>query len=713
MKKQLLSIFAALTVSSVMAQVPSPSWTISQNASFTVTSAGHRFMDAVDANVVWLAGYDGTAPGLNYNWFSRTINGGTSYNSGNIYSDTITYQLANLEGVDANTAWASAFMSASQSMGAIHKTTNGGATWVNMTAPGMYTNSAAFTNIVSFVTPNNGMTMGDPVNGEYEIWTTSNGGTTWTQVPGANIPNPTSGEFGIVDLYCKQGTSNYWFGTQKGRIYRSTDAGLTWNVSALASAPNSTVTELAFSTANNGIIYAQGTGGLEVYNTTDGGATWNLISPTPANIGRNDICGIPGTSFFASVDNQNGLISYSTNNGLTWTDWGSTGIGYVCIDFANSFTGWSGSFSDAANPSLGGIWKYNGTTFNSAFTIDQFLCKPAGNATVVPVNTSTGSASPFTFTWTSNPATAAFSNANATNPVITFTATGVYTISLAAQNPNGTSNSTQVITVLTCAAPSASFNMQATACNNVVITLTNTSVGAPNPAISITSNPATNVTITPGSGSLYTARFGTAGTYTLSLVASNAAGSNTYTQSILINNCTPTVGFTFPAAMCTLKDTVLTVNTTAGAISYTWSIAPTSGVGLFTTVGINKRITFFTPNTYTLTLRATNTSGTNSAVQVITVSENCTGIFENTNLANSIKVYPNPAHDLLNVILPADNESIRVKLTNVLGSVVYDEKISGVTKEKVTINTSNNAKGVYFLTVETKNEKATQKIIIE
>ena len=51
MKKQLLSIFAALTVGSVIAQ-PSADWSISQNAAFTNTSVGIRFLDAVDQTVI-------------------------------------------------------------------------------------------------------------------------------------------------------------------------------------------------------------------------------------------------------------------------------------------------------------------------------------------------------------------------------------------------------------------------------------------------------------------------------------------------------------------------------------------------------------------------------------------------------------------------------------------------------------------------------------
>jgi hypothetical protein len=188
MKKQLLSIFSALMVGSVMAQVPSTSLT-NQDATFpnpfSVTNPGIKFLDAVDANVVWAIGYDAAAPARNYNWYARSINGGTSFNSGNVFADTSTYQIANMEGIDANTAWVSSFMKATQGSGAIHRTTNGGATWVNMTAAGMFTNSTAFTNIVSFFTPSIGITQGDPVNGEFEIWRTTDGGNTWSMVPGA------------------------------------------------------------------------------------------------------------------------------------------------------------------------------------------------------------------------------------------------------------------------------------------------------------------------------------------------------------------------------------------------------------------------------------------------------------------------------------------------------------------------------------------------
>ena len=108
MKKQLLSIFAAVSLSSMLAQVPSASWATNQQAIFPTNASvqlpGVKIMDALDVNVVWVTGFDGAAPNRNYNWYSRTINGGVTFTGGNIYSDTNTFRIANMEGIDANTA---------------------------------------------------------------------------------------------------------------------------------------------------------------------------------------------------------------------------------------------------------------------------------------------------------------------------------------------------------------------------------------------------------------------------------------------------------------------------------------------------------------------------------------------------------------------------------------------------------------------------------
>jgi photosystem II stability/assembly factor-like uncharacterized protein len=757
MKKQFLSIFAALSITTILAQTPSSSWTISQNAAFTNTSVGIRYMDAVDANVMWVTGYDGSTPSRNYNWFSRTINGGLTYTSGVIFpssltpaiGDTTSYSISNLEALDANTAWVCAFQrSAPYSLtntggGVIYKTTNGGVSWSNIAAAGMFTNVASsFANFVSFLTPSVAIANGDPVNGEYELWRTIDGGITWTAVPGANIPNPLSAsEFAIVNLYAKFGASNLWFGTNQGRIYRTTDAGVTWNVSAVA-ASNATITEIAFSDANNGVAYAaSGTGGntFQMYNTTNGGITWSLITPLSPNVGRNDICAIPGTNFYASVGAgaTNNIISYSKNNGLTWTDWGSTGIQYLTIDFVDDQTGWAGSFSDVANPALGGIWKYNGVTFNSKFTLPVNICNPGSTVTVSPTNSSSGLA-PLTFSWSSVPTGLVFSSNTASVPVITFSANGNYSITLAVTNSVGVvSTSSQVVTFLTCGPPVAGFsipNPTTTICNNVAFNFTNTSVGAPTPNYTISTSASTGVTISPITSSpTVSIRFAAAGIYSITLLASSISGSSTITKTINIVNCTPVAGFTLPAvaAGCISTDASGAVITTAnavvtstsssvgsGPIVLTWSFTPSSTFSISVSASgpFGKQLNFLTPGIFTVSLIASNISGTSTAVTKTIQADPCdaVSIFESQNFLANLSVYPNPAHEQITVTLPSTNDSYKIKLVNLVGATVYEEKTGKNSKETITINLINRAKGIYFLTIESSNnEKAVKKIIVE
>jgi hypothetical protein len=378
MKKTLLSLASvALSMTAFGQAVPSPFWNIIQNTNFTVTSAGIRHMDAVTDSVVWASGYHGVSgqTSRNYNWVTVTNDAGTTFTVNNAYADTNTYIMANIDGISGTTAWVSSYLKASQNKGAIHQTTNSGMTWTNMTATGMYTNAAAFTNIVAFLSPSVGITMGDPngTGNEFEIWRTTDGGMNWSKVPGASIPNPSSAsEYGLVNVYTKlQGDPNHlWFGTNLGRIYHTTDGGQTWSVGSTG-APNDVV-EIAFTDAMNGLAYAYtGTGAgatFGLYQTTNGGSSWTQISPVDPNLGMNDISAIPGTSWFAScsASQTTPIISYSTDHGMTWNSWGGSMIQYLTIDFVSPTVGWAGSFTDPTITGVGGIFKYSGAPLGVA-----------------------------------------------------------------------------------------------------------------------------------------------------------------------------------------------------------------------------------------------------------------------------------------------------------------------------------------------------------
>ncbi len=375
MKKTLLTILSAVLSLSAFAQpTPSPSWATLQNTNFTVSAAGTRYLDAVDANVIWLTGYDGFAANSNYDWFSTSSNGGATFTSGNCYSDTSTYKMANIDGVNATTAWVSAYMKVSQNMGAVHQTTNTGATWTNMTPAGSFTNAASFVDFVTFVTPSVGVIVGDPVGVDFEIWRTTNGGASFTKVPGANIPNTVSAsEYGTINVYEKYGTNDIWFGTTANRVYHSNDGGLNWSVSAAITSTLGAaqfITDLAFSSVNNGLMVAYfgasaATASMTLWNTTNGGATWAQISTISPQFGFNDFAAVKGVpGMYGSCSNGATaavqFLSYSIDNGVTWTDWGSMNIGYLAMDFVDNISAWVGTFSSQVVVGTEGIYKFSG-----------------------------------------------------------------------------------------------------------------------------------------------------------------------------------------------------------------------------------------------------------------------------------------------------------------------------------------------------------------
>jgi photosystem II stability/assembly factor-like uncharacterized protein len=366
--KCFLFTYAVLLFNYAFPQISNGSWTITQNAQFPLANAGVRYMDAVDDQVIWLTGFDGTDSLRNYNWFSVTNNGGSSFTSGNIFGDTNTYRVGNIDAIDASTAWVSAFEKNTVSKGYIFQTTDGGFSWTNMTAAGMYSNSASFINFVTFLTPLTGITQGDPsylTTNKFDIWRTTDGGITWLQVPASSIPanTPFNDEYGISNLYAKYGANYAWFGTNKGRVFITANAGASWQAVTVDTA--GTIKNLAFADSLTGVAYTESSTypnqGFKVFSTFDGGLSWLQVA-VDANIGKTAVCAIPGTTKFASIgadSTHTGLISYSEDTGASWVPWQCYDAQYLAIDFVNENTGWAGSYSDANNALSNGVYKFS------------------------------------------------------------------------------------------------------------------------------------------------------------------------------------------------------------------------------------------------------------------------------------------------------------------------------------------------------------------
>lgn len=374
MKKLLLSLLLVSVNGVIYSQ-----WT-SQSTGFSAVSRGVDDIEIVNASTVWAKAYDGTAAAANVQEFTRTINGGTTWIPGIIDIGDTTLQITNISAISGTTAWAGA-VDATNGGGGVWKTTDGGVTW-NKQNPSGYLSSTSFFNVVHFFDANNGITEGDPVGVEFEVYLTNNGGTTWTPVVAANIPNMASGEWGYNGGNVAAGNS-FWFVTNKGKLYRTTDMGVTWTKLSTPISDFGTTAingKVHFSDNNNGVLLGTIDSGTtyKLYTTANGGTTWSAgVAYTQP---YKNITYVPGTLTLVGTGSTGAGAStvystgYSNDNGVTWTNIDS-GTQRGGISFINGTTGWASGFT--TSPTVGGIYKYTGAALSTTnFDKKQITATP-------------------------------------------------------------------------------------------------------------------------------------------------------------------------------------------------------------------------------------------------------------------------------------------------------------------------------------------------
>jgi len=341
-----------------------------QATGFTDASRGIDYIDLVDQNVVWATDFDGSNSDNKIKEFTKTIDGGSNWTPGIIDIPGEIYP-AMICALDANTAWVPMYPNVANAGGGIYITTDGGLNWTKQeTAP--FTGADAFANVVHFWDKDQGFCMGDPNGGEFEIYTTTNGGVNWNRVTAANIPNPTSTEYGTVGQFCIADDGVAFFNTTKGRIFKSKDKGATWTV---ITTPLTGRTKIAFADENHGVLIesSDNASTFKVYYTADGGTTWT--STSNANVYPTYIKYVPGSSrmFISSGANTSKAgASYSIDGGKTWTVFQDlVATQCLALDFYDMSLGWVGQFNSSSTQ--GGILKYNGITTFADFSISPVV----------------------------------------------------------------------------------------------------------------------------------------------------------------------------------------------------------------------------------------------------------------------------------------------------------------------------------------------------
>lgn len=331
-----------------------------QNTNMVGTSVGVDNISALDSNIVWVNGFNGSATGGKIKAHARTNDGGETWVAGN-YNGMPDKVFPRIIAAASYTNAFSIAMDTATSVASFWKTVDGGANWSLVTGV-MNDGSNTFANAVNFWNPTKGFCAGDPVGGKFDIYYTVDGGATWTPTLAADVAVPLAGEYGYNGSECATAVGNGVgaFITNKGRVYYTTDYGVSWNVTATApftSCPYSN--QIFISGTDFMIVGNMPTQSATEYDwmfTTDGGATWSPYVAASGPFYTYQMAYVPGTTnSFVATSPFTALkgVAFSTD-GLNWTDYydsfflqdnTSANMQMLGVAFTDENNGWVGNYN--------------------------------------------------------------------------------------------------------------------------------------------------------------------------------------------------------------------------------------------------------------------------------------------------------------------------------------------------------------------------------
>ncbi|MCE3226732.1 MAG: hypothetical protein K0S32_1283 [Bacteroidetes bacterium] len=193
------------------------------------------------------------------------------------------------------------------------------------------------------------------------------------------------------------------------------------------------------------------------------------------------------------------------------------------------------------------------------------------------------------------------------------------------------------------------------------------------------------------------------GTFSVTLVASNAFGSSFYTTTITVNPLVFTIGYTGAAAV----NNPLTFTTSlSGGLVYTWDFGDGNLSGLQTANN-----TYTAAGTYTVKLTIVSGGCANTVTTTITIGP-LVGIASQLSGIYNIAIYPNPFSKETNVKLNiSENSKVKVDLINSVGQLVRSINEAELPKGEHIFNLSGMPPGIYFLKVSAEGKTQTHKLV--
>lgn len=207
----------------------------------------------------------------------------------------------------------------------------------------VYTESGpgVFYDAMRFFDDQEGIAVGDAIDGCLSIIKTTDAGASWKKLPCSALPKalPGEGAFAASNGNIEMIGDKVWIATSAGRIYFSPDRGKTWQTIN---------TPMASTVATQGIyaidFYDERTGFAvggdytrseanenTKMRTDDGGATWQIMAAGLAPGYKSCVQFVPGTLGEGIVAVGFTGISYSADGGVTWKS--LSGEGFYTLRF--------------------------------------------------------------------------------------------------------------------------------------------------------------------------------------------------------------------------------------------------------------------------------------------------------------------------------------------------------------------------------------------
>jgi len=432
-------------------------------------------------------------------------------------------------------------------------------------------------------------------------------------------------------------------------MYNSTDGGNNWNQLGTQPDVGNYVNEFAVAPSNSQVIYVVKNSG--VFKTADGGTTWTDLNLPASNAASYvAVCPTDPNIVYVTVSGYTAgsKVYVSADGGTTWTNY-STGLPNLpanCITYQKNSNGAVYMGMDV------GIY-YRDSTTTSWQPYNAGL--PNAVVSQIEIYYPTGMLRAATY------------------------GRGIW------QAPLYVPASTP---------PTAVFVTGSnTPCAGSGLNFTDNSTG--NPYIWNWSFPGaatTSSTMQNPAGIVYA----TAGSYTITLHVSNAAGTDSTTQTVTI---LPT-----PAApVVTQTGSVLSTTATGG--TYQWYL---NGIAIAGATSQSYTATTI-PGNYLVTI--TNSSGCTASSPSFAAT--ATGIQE-LSATREFQISPNPNNGVFDfnlvVVQPGDYE---LNVYNTIGQVLVSQKISHLTSAyHQTIDLTSYGSGVYLLSVTDSHHQTVQKVVV-